>query len=129
VTAELSRRSLFTSLPGWLGLASYPAPRLHSAGALVLRLGAVGGVDLNSTAEQCVAITHGTGVRPPIHQVVLVDVIQDEATVDTSAVRWAPGYPVYNEAGSSDSVVCIRVRFTVPAGVPATARARILLGL
>lgn len=129
VTSELSRRSLFTTLPGWLGLAGCSASGPRSAGHLVLRSGPACGVDFNSTAEQCLVIVHDAGARPAARQVVLVDVIQDDAAVDTSAVRWAPGYPIYQEDASSDRVVCVAVRFMVPAGVPATGRARILFEL
>jgi hypothetical protein len=61
--------------------------------------------------------------------VILVDVIQDDPTVDTSALRWASAYPIYDEAASTDTSVRVLVKFAVPSGVPATGRARILFEL
>jgi hypothetical protein len=130
VTSGFSRRNLFTTLPSWLGVSGcYSASQFQNAGSLVFRLSAAGGVDLNSTAEQAIDISHGSGATPAIAKVALIDVIQDDPTVDTSALRWAPGYPVYDEAASTGSIVRVRVKFAVPAGVPAFGRARILFEL
>jgi hypothetical protein len=130
VTSGLSRRNLFTALPGWLGLSGcHPASEFQNASRLALRLSAPGGVDLNSTAEQPIDISHGGGAKPATHQVVLADVIQDDPMVDTSSLRWAPGYPVYDEAVSTNTAVRVVVKFAVPTGLPATGRARILFEL
>jgi hypothetical protein len=86
-------------------------------------------VDLNSTAQQAIDIPHASGAKPTAAQVILVDVIQDDPTVDTSALRWASGYPIYDEAASTDTAVRVLVKFAVPSGVPATGRARILFEL
>jgi len=130
VISALSRRSLFAALPGSIGLVGcYSASQLpvrQNAGSLVLRLSATGSVDLNSTAEQAIDIPHGSGAKPAIAKVVLIDVIQDDPTVDTTALRWAPGYPVYDEAASTTTEARVLVKFAAPVGSPATGRARIL---
>jgi hypothetical protein len=92
----------------------------------VLRLSPPGSVDLNSTAEQTIDLSHASTARPEAAKVVLIDVVQDDSTLDTSALRWAPGYPAYSEAASSASIVRVVVRFAVPTGVPAAGRARVL---
>ena len=125
----LSRRSLFAALCSGLGLSgcsAADAPETQNVSALVLRLSSPGSVDLNSTAEQAIDIPHASHARPSIAKVVLVDVIQDDPQADTSALRWAPGYPVYDEAGSTGTEARVLVKFAAPAGVPATGRARIL---
>jgi len=128
VTSGLPRRNFFAALTGGLGLSGCCSASQVPAGkasALALRLGAPGSVDLNSTAEQALDILHDTGAKLVSAKVILLDVIQDDPMVDTSALRWAPGYPVYNEA-ASDAKVRVLVKFAVPAGAPATGRARIL---
>jgi hypothetical protein len=130
MTSALSRRNLFTELSGWLGLSGcYPASQFQNGSRLALRLSAPGSVDFTSTAAQPIQISPASGAKPAIRQVVLVDVIQDDPTVDTSVLRWAPGYPVYDEAASTDTTVRVLVKFAVPAAIPATGRARILFEL
>jgi hypothetical protein len=89
----------------------------------------MGSVDLNSMAEQPIDIPHTSGTVPTSAKVLLVDVIQDDPTVDASAVRWAAGYPVYDEAASTNTTIRVVVKLATPAGVPATGRARILFEL
>jgi hypothetical protein len=101
-------------------------PMRQDGSGLVLRLSSPGSVDLNDTAEQTINIVHASRATPEAAKVVLVDVIQDDAAVDTSALRWAPGYPIYSEADSSATTLRVIVRFAVPAGVPATGLARVL---
>jgi hypothetical protein len=129
----LSRRSLFTAFAGALGLSSCSSASNLSTdqnvSALVLRLSQPGSVDLNSTVEQAIVIPHGSRAKPSIAKVVLVDVIQDDPAVDTRALRWASGYPIYDEAASTDTEVRVLVKFAIPSGVPATGRARILFAL
>jgi hypothetical protein len=142
VTFDYSRRAFFTTLCGGLGLsgchtqsqvpANQSVPQVpvnQDANALAFRLGSLGSVDLNSTAEQRVDVAHGSNVPPSAAKVILVDVVQDAPAIDTSALRWAPGYPVYDEAASTDTTARVLVRFAVPAGIPATGRVRILLAL
>jgi hypothetical protein len=130
VTSGLSRRNLFTALPGWLGLSGcYSTSESQNASKLALRISAPGSVDLSSAAEQPIDIPHGSDAKPAIHQVVLVDVIQDDPTVDTSTLRWVPGYPVYDEAASTDAMVRVLIRLAAPTATPATGRARILFEL
>jgi hypothetical protein len=136
VTSSLSRRSFFTGLSGCIGLSGcnsaaqlQSASELERASAFALRLSSVGSVDLNSTAEQTVDILHNAGVRPEFAQVIVVDVIQDDPMVDASALLWAPGYPIYDEAASTNTTARVLVKFAAPAGVPATGRARILFEL
>ena len=130
MTAGLSRRSFFTALPGSLGLSGcYSVSRFQNASGLAFRLSAAGSVDLNSTAEQRSDISHASGARPSAAKVILVDVIQDNPTIDTSDLRWAPGYPIYDEAASTDTVVRVLVKFAVPTATPAAGRARILFEL
>jgi hypothetical protein len=133
MTSRLSRRSLFATPLGWIGLSGcHSAPQLtapQGPSDLALRLSMVGSVDLNSTAEQAIDIYYGIGAKPTAAKVILVDVIQDDPMVETSALRWAPGYPIYDEASSTDTMVRVLVKFAVPAGVPATGRARILFEL
>ena len=127
MTSGLSRRTLFTELRGWLGISGcYPALPFQNGSRLTLRLSAPGSVDLNSTAEQPIQIPPACGAKPAIQQVGLGDVIQDDPTVVTSALRWAPGYPVYDEAASTDTTVRVLVKFAVPAAISVTGRARIL---
>jgi hypothetical protein len=130
VTPELSRRSLFMTISGALGASGCSsashAPAAQNVSALVLHLSSPSSVDLNSTAEQAIDIPHASRGKPSTAKVVLVDVIQDDSKIDTSALRWAPGYPVYDEAASTDTRARVLINFAVPAGVPATARARIL---
>jgi hypothetical protein len=127
---RLSRRRFFAAFLGGLGLSGcrsvVQVPERQNVSGLVLRLSTPGSVDLNSTTEQTIDISHESGAKPAAAKVVLVDVIQDDAAVDTSALRWAAGYPVYDEAASSDTILRVLVRFAVPTGVPATGRARIL---
>jgi hypothetical protein len=128
---EASRRSFFTALSGGgLGLsgcASAPdVPAAQDVGAIVLRLSPPGSVDLNSTGEQAIDIPHGSLTKPSTANVVLIDVIQDDPHTDTTALRWAVGYPVYDEAASTDTNVRVLVKFAAPAGVPVTGRARVL---
>ena len=129
VTSGFSRRGLFAALPGGLGLSGCSASQLiarQGPSNLALRISPRGSVNLDSTAQQAIDIRHASGVRPTTAQVILVDVIQDDPTVDTSGLRWAPGYPIYDEAASTDTEVRVLVKFAAPAGVPATGRARIL---
>jgi hypothetical protein len=129
VTSRLSRRSLFTGLTsasGLIGCYSASEARERHVSGLVLRLSPPRVVDLNSTAEQAIDIAHEGSARPSAEKVVLVDVIQDQPAVDTSALRWAAGYPVYDEAASTSRMARVLLRFAVPAGVPVTGRARIL---
>jgi hypothetical protein len=123
VTFDLSRRSFF----GWFGFSGcYSASRRQSTSQFALRLSSPGSVDLNSTAEQPIDIAHSTGAKSAFARVIIVDVIQDDPTIDTSAVLWAAGYPVYDAAASTDKNVRVLVKFAAPAGVPAAGRARIL---
>jgi hypothetical protein len=127
VTSGLSRRSFFTVFHGWLGLSGYSSTSgIQHTSRLAFCLSSAGSVDLNSTAEQTIEIPHASDATPEAAKVVLVDVIQDHAAADTSLLRWAPGYPVYDVAASSDTIVRVLVRFAIPAGVPATGRARIM---
>ena len=133
MTFDLSRRRFFVALPGWIGVAGCDSalqpPVRQDAGSLVLRHSAAGSVDLNSTAEQAIDIPHGSIAKPTIAKVVLIDVLQDDPTVDTTALRWARGYPVYDEAASTITEARVLVKFAALAGFPATGRARILFEL
>jgi hypothetical protein len=133
VTSGLSRRTVFTALPGWIGLSGCRSASQLSAlegpSDLALRLSPVGSVDLNSTVEQALVISHRGGSKPSTAKVVLVDVVQDDPTVDATALRWAAGYPVYDEVASTDTEIVVLVKFAVPAGIPSTGRARILFEL
>jgi hypothetical protein len=87
------------------------------------RLSAPSSVD--STDEQELAIDLGGATTPTFAKMIKVDSIQDDPAVDTSAVRWAAGYPVYDEAGSTETHARVLIKFAAAAGVPATGRARI----
>jgi hypothetical protein len=130
---DYSRRAFFAALSGGLGLSGCrpesQVPANQNASALALRLASQGSVDLDSTAEQRVDVAHGSDVPPSAAKVILVDVFQDDPVIDTRALRWAPGYPVYDEAASTDTTARVLVRFAVPAGMPATGRVRILFAL
>jgi hypothetical protein len=89
------------------------------------RLSAPSSVDLNSTDEQELAIDLGGATTPTFAKMIKVDSIQDDPAVDTSAVRWAAGYPVYDEAGSTETHARVLIKSAAAAGVPATGRARI----
>ena len=93
------------------------------------RLSASGSVNLNSTAEQAIDIAHGSAAKPPFAKVIALDVVQDNLVINTSALRWAAGYPVYDEAASTNTNARILVKFSTAAGVAATGRARIFFEL
>jgi len=125
----ISRRSFFAASSGGLGLsgcASASGIPADQNGALVLRLSLPGSVDLNSTAEQAIVISHASATRPSAANVILIDVIQDDPRVDTAALRWAAGYPIYDEDASTDTKLRVLVKFVEAVGVPATGRARVL---
>ena len=115
------------------GTGKLPAAQLPSTGSssspFALRMAAAGAVNLNVTTEQAVNIPHGQAAAPNAENMILVDVIQDDPAVDTSAVRWAAGYPIYDKAGSTATHARIRVRFATGAGAAATGRARIFFAL
>jgi hypothetical protein len=93
------------------------------------RLSAAGSVNLNTTAEQAIDIAHGSAAKPPFAKVIALDVIQDNLAINTSALRWAAGYPVYDEAASTNTNARVLVKFSTAAGVAATGRARIFFEL
>ena len=93
------------------------------------RLSAPGTIDLNSTNEQEVVIDLGGATKPPFAKAIRVDVIQDDPTVDTSALRWAAGYPVYDEAAGTSTSASVLVKFAIGSGVPATGRVRMFFEL
>jgi hypothetical protein len=84
------------------------------------RLSASGSVDLNSTAEQAIDIAHGNAAKPPFAKVIALGVIQDNLTINTSALCWAAGYPVYDDAASTNTNARVLVKFSTAAGVAAT---------
>jgi len=101
-----------------------PAPA-----AFALKMSATGAVNLNATTEQVIDIPHGQAAAPVAANMIQVDVIQDDSAVETSAVRWAAGYPIYGRDASTSTHARIRIRFSTGAGVAATGRARIFFAL
>jgi hypothetical protein len=100
-----------------------------SASPFALRMTTAGAVNLNVTTEQVLDVPHGQAAAPNAQNMILIDVIQDNPAVDTAPVRWAAGYPIYDQAGSTSSMARIRVRFSAGAGSAATGRARIFFAL
>ena len=101
-----------------------------SASPFALRMTTAGAVNLNvTTPEQVLEVPHGQAAAPNAQNMILIDVIQDNPAVDTAPVRWAAGYPIYDQAGSTSSMARIWVRFSTGAGSAATGRARIFFAL
>jgi hypothetical protein len=113
---------------GKVPAAQLPAAAPSTAG-FALEMTPAGAVNLNVTTEQVLDIPHGQAAAPAPQNMILIDVIQDNPAVDTSAVRWTAGYPIYDAAGSTPTQARVRVRFAAGVGSAATGRARILFAL